>query len=99
MNKSLPSGSVEGELIARRERARFTARKQLQPLSPSSFYWVYASMGVAMGVLVSQNPAHPWMSGISTFGAWMAVAAYHECAILRKRQDAMLTLLLESQPD
>jgi hypothetical protein len=100
MNHSLPrAGVLEGELIAQRERARFAARLLLQKQhwGVDWTYLVYVVLGWGLGWLVSRQGTVPiWVGGTAATAVFLAGAAYRECRILRRRQDAIIALLSES---
>lgn len=100
MDHSLPRGGVlEGELIAQRERARFAARQLLEKRHWGigwTYLW-YVSLGWSLGWLLSRQGTVPvWLGGATTTAVFLAGAAYRECRILRRRQDAIIALLKDS---
>jgi len=92
--------TADGELLAKRLKARAEATELLRKRPPVGLAWTFAmqgAMGLALGWLLSRDAAAP-MQIVGPAGCaalLLAVTASVHCVRLHRRQQAIIALLLD----
>ncbi|NRF68849.1 hypothetical protein HLB44_17795 [Aquincola sp. S2] len=93
------TATVEGDQLARRAKDRSQAIALLRERRHAGFSWTHAgyfAAGAVAGWSASLGNDTPWLVAAAAGAAlFLAAAAWRECAILRRREQAILKLLLD----
>lgn len=95
--------TADGELLAKRVKARAEATELLLKRPPIGLAWTLAvqgTVGAVLGWLLTRDAAAPlaMLGPMAGAGVMLAVAASVQCVRLHRRQQAVIALLLAEPP-